>query len=149
MGNFKNKISTIVSVISAAVLSFLGFNATSEVYVMYGMPTGDFEIKGSVTDSATNLPVRNAQIKAKYPNEANQTVINIARTDSNGNYTLTGNAVSDRLQIICTPTDITELRPDTLLVTLRYHRSDSIANSPRFYRGAAKTNADFVLKHKK
>lgn len=158
---FRNKLSACIQTICAAFFSILGFKAAAEVYVMYGMPVGDFEIKGSVTD-AENAPVRNAQVKAKYDNEANQTVIEIARTDSSGNYTLSGKAVAERLQIICTPVENPSLRPDTVIVNLRYQRPDSLRSGGadggkksldpqnlqrRGYRGSAKANASFKLKN--
>ena len=137
-----NKICSLFSfsikAICAGLLSLLGFESSSEVRVMYGMPVGDFEIKGSVSSAESNEAVKNAQIKAKYDNEANQTVISIARSDSAGNYVLSGKAVSDRIQIICTPMD-TILRPDTITVNLTYLPKDSLpAKSVNEYRESKK-----------
>ena len=165
MNNIRTHFSICAKAICAAILSLLGFESSSEVRVMYGMPVGDFEIKGAVSDAATGRAVKNAQVKAKYDNEANQTVISIARSDSAGNFVLSGKAVSDRLQIICTPMD-TLLRPDTITVNLTYRRDDTLeAQSVRKdidakkkplsspapkalngYRGAAKKTVDFSLR---
>lgn len=125
MDRCRNHFSLCVKTICAGLLSLLGFDSSSEVRVMYGMPVGDFEIKGSVSSAESNEAVKDAQIKAKYDNDANQTVISIARSDSAGNFVLSGKAVSDRLQIICTPMD-TLLRPDTITVNLTYRRDDSL-----------------------
>lgn len=168
MGKFRNNFSFCVKAICASLLSFLGFESSSEIHVMYGMPVGNFEIKGAVTDADTKEPVKNAQIKAKYDNEVNQTVISIARSDSAGNYTLSGQAVSNRLQIICTPVD-TLLRPDTITVNLSYLRNDSLPTksvneyrkikkkplsppAPKQFnrqRGSAKKTLNFTLNRKK
>lgn len=168
MGKFRNNFSFCVKAICASLLSFLGFESSSEIRVMYGMPVGNFEIKGAVTYADSNEPVKNAQIKAQYDNEANQTVISIARSDSSGNYVLSGKAVSDRLQIICTPVD-TLLRPDTITVNLSYLQNDSLpAKSVKEHRnfkkeplsphppkqlnrhrGSAKKTLNFTLNRKK
>ena len=138
MNKINNLFSFSIKAICAGLLSLLGFESSSEVRVMYGMPVGDFEIKGSVSSAESNEAVKNAQIKAKYDNEANQIVISIARSDSAGNYVLSGKAVSDRLQIICTPMD-TLLRPDTITVNLTYLPNDSLpAKSVNEYRESKK-----------
>ena len=129
MSKIRNNFSFCVKAICASLLSLLGFESSSEVRVMYGIPVGDFEIKGSVSSAESNEAVKDAQIKAKYANEANQTVISIARSDSAGNFVLSGNAVSDRLQIICTPMD-TLLLPDTITVNLTYRHDDSRPAKP-------------------
>ena len=145
-----NKISSLFSfsikAICAGLLSLLGFESSSEVRVMYGVPVGDFEIKGSVSSAYSNEAVKDAQIKAKYDNEANQTVISIARSDSAGNYVLSGKAVSDRLQIICTPMD-TLLRPDTITVNLTYIQNDSLpAKSVNDYHESKKKTLSLPAK---
>ena len=131
------------------------------------MPVGNFEIKGTVSTADGDEAVRDAQIKAKYNNEANQTVISIARSDSAGNFILVGKAVSDRLQIICTPAD-SILSPDTITVDLTYRpeepmpvkpvREDSVLKkrplSPpapkalRGHRGKAQKPVEFRLRPK-
>ena len=168
MDKLKTHFSLCVKSICTILLSFLGFESSSEMRVMYGMPVGNFEIKGAVSVADSNEAVKDAQIKAKYDNEANQTVISIARTDSTGNFILSGKAVSDRLQIICTPID-TILRPDTIKVDLTYRRNDStpeisindigklkkkqhsqpIQKTPNGYRGSAQKNINFILNRKK
>lgn len=125
MDKFRDHCSFCVKAICASLLSLLGFESSSEMRVMYGMPVGNFEIKGAVSVADSKEAVRNAQIKAKYDNEANQTVISVARTDSSGNFTLSGKAVSDRLQIICTPVD-SLLRADTITVNLNYRQDDTL-----------------------
>lgn len=150
MNNIRSHFYICAKTICVAILSLLGFDSSSEVRVMYGMPVGDFEIKGAVSAATTGLAVKNAQIKAKYDNEANQKVISIARSDSAGNFVLSGKAVSDRLQIICTPMD-TLLRPDTITVNLTYRRDDTPVSSPApqaptGYRGSAKKTVDFSLR---
>ena len=125
MDRFRNRFSFCVKAICTVVLTLLGFDSSSEIRLMYGMPVGNFEIKGSVSTADSNEAVKDAQIKAKYDNEANQTVISIARSDSAGNFTLAGKAVSDRLQIICTPAD-SLLRPDTITVNLTYRPEEPI-----------------------
>ncbi|MDE6697064.1 MAG: radical SAM-associated putative lipoprotein [Muribaculaceae bacterium] len=137
---FRTHCSLCVKAICTTLLSFLGFESSSEMRVMYGTPLRDFEIKGAVSVADSNEPVKNAQIKAKYDNEANQTVISIARTDSTGNFTLSGKAASSRLQIICTPAD-SILQPDTLSIPIQ--------KSPNGYRGSAKKNIKFTLNRKK
>lgn len=114
-----------VKAISTVILSLLGFKSSSEIRVMYGIPVSNFEIKGSVNAADGKEPVKNAQIKAKYDNESNQTVICIARSDSAGNYVLSGKTFSNRLQIICTPAD-TILRSDTITVDLTNQRNKPV-----------------------
>ena len=165
---FRTHFSLCVKAICTTLLSFLGFESSSEMRVMYGTPLGDFEIKGMVSVADSNEPVKNARIKAKYDNEAIQTVISIAQTDSTGNFTLSGKAASNRLQIICTPAD-SILQPDTIKVDLTYRRDDAppeisyseqrklkkeslslpIQKSPNGYRGTAKKNIKFTLNRKK
>lgn len=167
MNKINNLFSFSLKAICAGLLSLLGFESSSEVRVMYGMPVGDFEIKGSVSSADSKDAVKDAQIKAKYDNEANQTVISIARSDSAGNFILSGKAVSDRLQIICTPMD-SLLRPDTITVNLTYLHNDSLpaksvndyrkskkkplsSSTPRVvngYRGSAQKTVNFTLNRK-
>ena len=168
MDKFRNYFSLCVKAICTAVLTMLGFDSSSEIRVMYGLPVGNFEIKGTVSTADGDEAVREAQIKAKYDNEANQTVISIARSDSAGNFTLAGKAVSDRLQIICTPAD-SLLRPDTITVDLTYRpeepmpvkpdREDSVLKkkplshpapkASRGHRGKAEKTVDFKLRPQK
>ncbi|MDE6523788.1 MAG: radical SAM-associated putative lipoprotein [Muribaculaceae bacterium] len=167
MPKIRNSFAFCVKALCASLLSLLGFDSSSEVRVMYGLPVGDFEIKGSVSSADGNEAVKDAQIKAKYDNEANQIVISIARSDSAGNFVLAGKAVSDRLQIICTPMD-SLLRPDTITVNLTYLQNDSlpaesvndrgeIKKKPlslpakrvvNGYRGAAQKTVNFTLNRK-
>ncbi len=167
MDKFRNNFSFYVKAICASLLSMLGFESSAEMRVMYGMPVGNFEIKGAVSTADSKEAVKDAQIKAKYDNEANQTVISIARTDSAGNFTLSGKAVSERLQIICTPAD-SLLLPDTITVNLSYRRDDTLPakavtesieskkkplsppsqKARKGSRGLAKEIVNFVLKSK-
>ncbi|MDE5871347.1 MAG: radical SAM-associated putative lipoprotein [Muribaculaceae bacterium] len=146
MNKFRNHFSLCVKAMCAGLLSLLGFDSSSDIRVMYGLPVGDFEIKGSVSSADNKEAVKDAKIKAKYDNEANQTVISIARTDSSGNFILSGKAVSDRLQIICTPMD-SILRPDTITVNLTYIQNDSLpAKSVNDYHESKKKTLSLPAK---
>ena len=126
----------------SAILSLFGFSCCSETECMYGTPTGDFEIKGTVTDAGGN-EIHNAEIRVTYP-EAPSGIYRFGETatDSKGNYEIKGHEFLPKMKVVCLPEN-TDLQPDSVIVKMNYKDPDK-HNS--WDHGHAEATVNFTLK---
>ena len=144
------RLSGIVSKLCVALLAFLGYSCNGdeekEVICMYGTPTGDYEIKGSVT-TEDNKPVANAAIRVTDPNCPSGYYSYSTTTSNNeGLYETSGNTSGGDLKVVCIPSDPT-MEPDSTIVTMKYEKPGK-QKDDGWYKGLAKATADFKLKRK-
>lgn len=147
MNLIKRHLSSFLTGICSTVLSLLGFSCSSDpgdTPLMYGMPTGYFEIKGAVTDQAGN-DVPHAEIRVTY-SDAPSGIYRFGETftDSNGKYDINAHEYLQKIKIVCIPDD-SNLQPDSVIVKMNYKAPDK--HDP-WYFGHAEETVDFKLKFK-
>lgn len=147
----KNKwnLGKWISGLCSAGVAVMGFGCSSEeggVALMYGTPTGTFEIKGSVTDMDGNA-VGNTTIRVTQPDiDSGLYSEGISKTDIQGEYKVEGRSFSvSEMKVVCIPEEPT-LEPDSVVVELEYTEEDK--DNP-WYEGHAEKKVDFKLKEKK
>lgn len=155
MNNLNLKFSSILSRLCALVIGLLGFGCSSEedAPLMYGSPTGHFEIKGEVTDEE-GAPIPDVEVSA-IPSSKNYPIVDmdyiylLARdtTDNKGTYTL---ANRDRyytdIKVIAKPLN-GNFEPDSAYVELKYVKEDGMKDN-FWYHGSATVDLNFKLKRK-
>lgn len=146
MNLIKTHHSTLLTCICAALMSLLGFSCTSpeDVPDMYGTPTGDFEIKGAVTDEE-GVEIPDAEIRVTHP-DTSSGIFSLETTSTNedGHYIAKGKAYADtELKVVCIPSD-PGLEPDSVIVKMKYKDKDG-----PWYVGHAEEEVDFKLKKSK
>lgn len=144
------KAGNIVRSMLAGAISLLGFTACDDtdderLPLMYGTPTGYYEIKGSVT-AESGSPVENARVILRHINrlgtstERGDTVF----TDSKGIYKLkTGGWPDENIRIVCQPQS-DALEADSINLTVEFKDGDGPWNN-----GTARETVNFKLKNKK
>ena len=141
------RLSTIISRLCAACLAFLGYSCNEKEYLdMYGAPTGDWEIKGKVSDEAGQA-VSNVAIKVTFPEEASDLYsIGMTRSDDQGDYVVTGDGLNcfPMYKIVCIP-DTPTLRADSTVVEMHYVK-DKEHKDEFLYIGSAEATVNFILK---
>lgn len=142
MNRIKKHFSSLTTSICSIFISMLGFGCHSENYPdMYGMPVGDFEIKGSVTDE-DGKTIENAEIRVTLPEiPSGYYPLQTSKTDKNGKYYIEGHECFQELKVVCLPSDI-ELEADSVIADLKYEDTAGL------YLGHAEKNIDFTLKIK-
>lgn len=142
-------ITAAISRLCALCMGILGFGCSSdpdEPLVMYGTPTGDWEIKGTVTDEAGKA-VSGASIIAAWPDyDSSLYPLAATETDTGGAYVVEedGKVIITTLKIVCIPNDPT-LSADSTVVELNYIK-DKKQHDNFWYVGSAEATVDFVLK---
>lgn len=139
-------LSAIITRVCVAVMSLLGYSCNFEGNepLMYGTPTGTWEIKGNVTDEA-NEPVTDATIKITYPTvNSSLYTIGEAKTDKEGFYVSTGSEPAGVLKVVCIPND-KALKADSTIVKLEYSGGDK---NNSWDVGSVSATVDFKLKKK-
>lgn len=152
MKTFNRKISSLISKLCAACLAVLGYSCSSsseeEYMCMYGMPVGDFEIKGSVTNEDGEA-VENAAIRvtfAKAPSELS--TLFSTQTDKEGNYKIEERFWSSELKVVCVPNNSTN-EADSVIVKLDYKHDGIHEDKDEWmYIGFAEETVNFKLKKK-
>ena len=140
---FNHRLS--FATIGSALLSLLGFSCTSESEVMYGMPTGDFEIKGAVTDEQ-GKEINHAEIRVTHPDVPSGIHrFGETSTDSKGNYEIKGHEFLPEMKVVCLPEN-DDLQPDSTIVKMNYKDPDK-HNS--WDHGHAEATVNFTLKPSK
>lgn len=145
----KFRLSSLITGLCGSCIAFLGFGCDrengSEPALMYGTPTGSFEVKGKVV-SEDGKSVPDATIRITLP-DLDSGILSIATTttDSKGNYD-TGNdfAILSEVKVVCIP-DGNEFEADSIVAPLKYKDKDS---SDSWYIGHAEAPVDFKLKKK-
>ena len=136
----RKTISTLLKALSSSLLTLLGFSSCSDYEVMYGMPFGSFEVKGTVTDDK-GLPVSDAEIRVALPDQSSGIEsLGSTLTGDDGNYDISEGSYPSKLKIVCIPSQ-TELLPDSVIVDMKYKGSDGEWN-----RGHAEKTVNFRLK---
>ncbi len=141
---FNKQISIFLTSVCSAILSFLGFSSCTNNEVMYGMPTGTFEIKGVVTSEEGNA-VENAEIRVTPP-DAPSGVYSLQTTTTNldGQYITKGQSYAEqRLKVVCIPSN-PKLEADSVIVKMNYNKD----KADTWYVGYAEEVVDFKLKEK-
>ncbi|MDE5996979.1 MAG: radical SAM-associated putative lipoprotein [Muribaculaceae bacterium] len=137
---FSRRLS--LSTICSSFLTLLGFSSCSESAVMYGMPTGDFVVRGAVTDENGN-EVRNAEIRVTHPEVPSGIFcLGESTTDSKGNYEIKGNEFLTEIKVVCIP-ETSDLKPDSVNVKMKYKDADK---HDSWDYGHADATVNFTLK---
>ena len=140
------RFSALLTAICSSLLSLLGFSCSSpeDTPDMYGMPTGNFEIKGAVTDEAGDK-VTGAQIRVTDPQIPSGVYsLQTTTTNADGLYLTEGESYAAlELKVVCIPSN-PELEADSVIVKLNYNKD----NADSWYVGYAKETVDFKLKSK-
>ena len=150
MTKLQDNLSSVISRICAVILGFLGFGcSSSEPELMYGTPTGSFEIKGDVTDEAGEA-ISDAEVKVlpqDVPSSVDWAIAN-ALTENNGTYTVAGDYFpDDTLKVVCLPPKGSNLEPDSVFTVMKY-MTDNDHKAHAWYSGHANAVANFKLKKK-
>ena len=126
--------------ICSSLLTLMGFSSCSDNEVMYGMPFGSFEIKGTVTDENGNC-IENAEIRVTLPEQSSGIEsFGSTRTGYDGNYAIRKNEWSGRLKVVCIPAQ-TEFQPDSVIADMNYKGSHG-----EWDKGHAEKKVNFRLK---
>lgn len=140
--------SSIVSKLCVALMAFLGFGCDDKNgdggLLMYGCPTGSWEIKGEVTDEADEA-VPDATVRVTFPDaNSSEYTLSESQTDEAGFYISTGHSVTEKLKVVCIPDD-PALEPDSTIVKMQFSggKKDNMWDL-----GSASATADFKLKKK-
>lgn len=142
------RISAFLTSICSVLLSFLGFSCSSspeepDYPLMYGMPNGRFEIKGSVTDEEGN-DIEDAEIRVTGPRYPSYLSNLIAVTDAKGDYEIKSFGLPDSLKVVCIPVQ-NNLEPDSVVIKMEYKDADK---NDAWDRGHATATVNFKLKEK-
>lgn len=153
MKNFNQKISSLISKLCALSLALLGFSCSSnsddpdDYPCMYGTPTGNFEIKGSVT-TEDNKNVENAEIRV-VPSDYTSDMCSpscITNTNQYGAYEISTSSTAFRsLKVVCLPQE-SNLQPDSVIIDIVYVKDPE--NKNPWYVGHGEETVNFKLKVK-
>lgn len=144
----KFRLSAILSPLCVALLALLGYSCKNDE-LMYGMPYGEWEIKGEVTDE-DNKPVENATIIVTHPDVYSYMISPEyldeygMRTDKDGKYVYDGRTTSSVFKIFCLPED-DSLKPDSAIVDFKFSGKKK---NDAWYLGSDKATVNFRLKKK-
>lgn len=155
MNNLNLKFTSILSRLCAMIIGLLGFGCSSEedAPLMYGTPTGHFEIKGEVTDEE-GAPIPDVEVSAVPSSENNPDIdldyiYLLARdtTDNKGLYTLANRyGYFTDIKVVAKPLN-ENFEPDSAYVELKYVKEDDMKDS-FWYHGSATVDLNFKLKRK-
>lgn len=151
MNGLSKKFMNFMGRLSAMLLALLGFSACDEYSgkdapVMYGTPSGSYEIKGKVATEG-GAPVEDATITVSgaVSNNPNETFV--GESDANGAYTVNGYGFPNKLvKVVCRPADDL-LEPDSSFIELKYIDDGKGVDS--WYEGHADATVNFKLRSKK
>ncbi len=146
MKRIKRNLSTFFTALCGVILSLLGFGCSSsypDEPCMYGMPTGTFEIKGTVTDEEGN-DIEDAQIRLTEPHYPSNLSHLVGLTDANGIYEIKSFGLTDSLKVVCIPVQH-NLEPDSVVIKMEYKDADK---NDSWDIGHASATVNFKLKEK-
>lgn len=149
-----NSVSVLLSRLLAGSLVLFGFGCSSsddepDTPMMYGTPTGTFEVKGSVTasDGQSSSPVE-SNIIVTYPDApSSKYKIDEVKNTEDGQYAITGYINTNKIKVVCLPVD-PAYEPDSTVVEGKFEK----VNGKRelfMDMGHATFDVDFELKEKK
>ncbi len=109
---------------------------------MYGSPTSDFEIKGTVT-TEEGRAVEGAEIRVTGSDEpSGYYTFSTTATNKYGEYFTYGEGHGwSSMKVVCIPED-DDLEPDSVIIKMNYVGKDG------WYWGLAKETVNFTLKKK-
>jgi putative lipoprotein (rSAM/lipoprotein system) len=131
--------------ILATILGVLGFAAcddNGEEPVMYGTPTGSYEIKGSVTDE-NDAPVASKLIIKRLTSDKDVFSEDTVETNANGYYEFDDIELAKMYRVVCNPKD-DKLEADSTDFETKYQGGDGSWNV-----GSGSETVNFKLKEKK
>jgi len=141
-----DRTSGMVASILSSIIAMLGFSACGNEELMYGTPTGTFEVKGTVTDS-DGSPMSGAYVIHRRGIHGDQTAGyslpgDTAVTGSNGSYILSGEAYDQSIKLVCKPNN-NEFEADSTNIPLRF-----TGGNGEWDKGHADAIQDFTLRKK-
>ncbi len=142
---FNRRLSSFIASICSALLSLIGFSCCSpeDAPEMYGMPIGDFEIKGSVT-TEDGTPIKDAEVRVTGSDIPSGVFsFENTSTDAKGNYEIEAREFIDNVKVVCIPKN-PDLQSDSVIVRLKYKGGDG-----GWYIGHAEETVNFKLKENK
>lgn len=149
MKKIKIGVSGLLSRLCAIGMTILGFSCShssgsepDDILLMYGSPTGSWEIDGNVTET-TGKPVVKAEIRVSHPDIPSSESRLSTETNENGNYEFKEGGIFEKLKVVCLPND-PALEPDSTVVELKYHKDKGDKNT--WSKGKAQATVDFKLK---
>lgn len=145
MRNIYRQSQKLIGRACVAILALLGFSCSDEGnYCMYGTPTSDFEIKGSITSEDGNaLSDVVMSVESKY----NTYTLDADTTADDGRFELKGRFTGsprDQLRVFARPLDST-IASDSATVTL----TQTGKGDGAWYEGKGEQTVDFKLKKNK
>lgn len=150
MKKIKIRVNTLLSAVCSASIALLGFGCSSEdedYPLMYGTPSGSFEIKGTVT-TEDGKDVEGAIIRVTKPETPSGLYsYKTGETDKGGKYLVEGSAFPIDLKVVCIPKETT-LEADSVIVEAHY-TADKDHPRGSWYNGHFKETVNFKLKNKK
>lgn len=138
------KFSTLIYALLSGLLGLIGYSCGDEESLMYGTPTGSYEIKGTVTDDEGN-PVEGAKVTVGDVDSPKCFNLDSTITDSKGEYLLNGQITTFNEKYVrmgCTPKG-EDLNSETGNIKLIFKGGDG-----SWYYGEAEARKDFQLKKK-
>lgn len=138
------RVQSLLGSLLAGAISLLGFSSCGDEEIMYGTPTGYYEIKGTVkTEAGSSVEGAQVIMRTLDGKNAHTYPQDIVTTDSKGEYLLkTSGWPNPNIRIVCQPQDNT-LEADSVDMSVSFKDADGMWN-----RGTARETVDFTLKFK-
>ena len=141
---FRSGINTLI----ALVLGLFGFGC-SACLCKYGVPHGEIDVSGTVTDKDANQPIENIRITIKSDERSDEPVFPVTYTETDGGYHAYENRHGwpfSQLKIVAEDTSGV-YGADSTIVNLKYkENAHSLGDS--WNKGKASVRQDFQLKKK-
>ena len=147
MKKAKIRVSSFLAKACSVGLALLGFTSCGDenVPLMYGSPTGQYQVNGMVTD-VDNRPLENVVVEVKGYNRRGNHLLESKKdtTDANGAYSVkSGNFSVQRITVVARPEKETSLATDSAQVFLKYN---SVPGGNSFGEYKAESTVDIKLK---
>ena len=141
---FRSGINTLI----ALVLGLFGFGC-SACLCKYGVPHGDIDVSGTVTDQESKQPIENIRITIKSDERSDEPVFPVTYTETDGGYHAYENRHGwpfSQLKIVAEDTSGV-YGADSTIVNVQYkENAHSLGDS--WNKGKASVRQDFQLKKK-
>lgn len=141
---FRSGINTLI----ALLLGLFGFGCNACV-CMYGVPSGDIDVSGTVTDKDANQPIENIRITIKSDERSDEPVFPVTYTETDGRYHAAHSYEGwpfRQLKIVAEDTTGV-YEADSAVVEVKYKETRESRNSS-WDEGQAIVRQDFQLKKK-
>ena len=149
MNKIQIRVSTLISRLCAFGMAILGFSLAScdsdngDEPLMYGTPTGTFEVKGDVeTEDGADVEGARVVVKEVGVDAGSLDEVGAATTDADGDYSIRAYTFpASKLRVCCYPPE--GLEADSVDIDVDYKDGDGAWDW-----GTAKAEVDFKLKKK-